>query len=121
MATLKNNAVISFISPTGAWSVPTHFAVLRTSTSAIAREVTGTLSTGLAAPASGDTVEFAVGQLTITLTGDELTERAWKAMLTELKTNLYISLHTGTPVTGNELTGNSYARASTSSSDWTVA
>ena len=121
MATMTNNEIISFPTPSGTWSVPTHFAVIRARSTAIASSVTGALSAGLSAPASGDTVQFAVGQLTITLTGDELTETAWKGLLNQLKGTLAVSLHTGAPTTANELSGSSYARASTTSSDWTVA
>ena len=123
MATLTNNVAISFPTPTGAWLVPTHFAVLAGRTAVIQSStamITGTLST-VSAPADGDTVEFASGQLTVTLTGDELTERTWKVMLGGVRSNATISLHTGSPTAANELTGNGYARKSTSSSNWTVA
>ena len=124
MAVMTNDSIISFPSPTGTWSVPTHFAVLFSQTTAISSSafvITGTLPSGLAAPASGDTVQFAASQLSITITGDELTERAWKIMLdTWAGASRYVSLHTASPTASNELSGSSYARAQVTRDDWTI-
>ena len=123
MATMTNNATISFPTPNGDWLVPTHFAVFEGSSATIGSTlamITGTLSS-VSAPAANDTVEFASGQLTITLTGNELTEKAWKSMANLVRAGFSVSLHTGTPTSANELSGANYGRASTSRSQWTVA
>ena len=127
MASATNAAAISFPTPTGTWLRPTHFAVTSGTNVNFAAvqppaAVRGSLST-VAAPAANDTVEFAAGQLTITMTGDEITETGWRALLEVLNNSQirgHVSLHTGTPTATNELDGGGYARVSLGSSPWTV-
>ena len=118
MAVIINDNVISFATPTGQWQQPTHYA-LHPTASGFDPWATDTLSPRPARPASGDSVQFAVGVISIGITASNgLNDLLLKTMLfLGLSTSSHVSLHTGAPTADNELTSTAspgYARVSTS-------
>ena len=126
MATAENTAAVSFPTPTGAWADPTHFTLNTASSGTTGRLATRPLSADVDAPEDGAVVQFAAGELTIVLTGGQLTEAAWAFALAGLiDRTIYVGLHSAEPLDGDsddhELSGNGYARASIASGGWTTS
>ena len=65
----SNTAAISFPTPTGAWSDPTHVGIWDAATGGNLL-MTGALAADVDAPTDGATVSIAAGALTLTLTTD---------------------------------------------------
>lgn len=119
----SNGAAITFPTPTGGWVAITHFGVWDAATSGNFLGG-GALDTPTAAISSGDTVQFAIGALTVSLASNNTT--SWTSYylangLLDLvfggqtftpATNIYFSLHTASPsITGaNEIAGTNYSR-----------
>ena len=121
MATASNTAATEYSEPTGTWGDPTHYAI-HTHATDWAPILTDALSSDVSAPVSGATVRFAAGDLTIDLSGGDLTDSGWQRALQGLLADtVYISLHTSTPASSNELTGNGYGRASMALAAWTIS
>lgn len=120
MASATNSVAVNFPVPTGPWTAPTHYAIWDSASAGT--RLSGDQLTGTpAAPATDNVVRFAATELTISLTGGDLTNSGQIAALNGfLAGTRYISLHTAAPSASNELTGGGYARAPIAFSDWTI-
>ena len=117
--TRSNNAVITFPTPTSAWTTPTYVGIWSAETSGTfygSSALTGTVTQ----PQIGATVSFPVGTLEIQVSGELVT--AGETLLldeflgaTSAADTFYVSLHNGSPGNdgANELSGGDYARRST--------
>ena len=128
MATAKNTAAITFPTPTGAWSDPTHFSMTYATDPNYTTDsvITGALPDNLSTPGTGDTVQFAAEALVITATGGGIVEAQWEWLLNNFFNGSYdwtIRLHTASPTASNELSGNGYAGVVMNGSDdpWTIS
>ena len=120
MATYDNDQVIQFPTPTGAWNTPTHFGAWTSSSGGTLRGGS-LLGSTVSAPAIGADVEFAAGALDIEIPDGEFTSDGAEAAIEGfIGSSLWISLHTGSPSSSNELSGGSYARVQVTSSNWSA-
>ena len=112
MASRSNSGIVTFPTPTGAWSDPTHFAIHEHATNWEPVFV-GALSNNPDAPATNDVVQFAAGDLSIQIDAAHGFNDAFLSVLLLVLSAFagHVSLHTGTPTSSNELSGNGYARA----------
>ena len=122
MARATNSAKVGFGTPTGNWSDATWYSLWQGATFLQRRALTNNPS-----PArSGDTVEFAIGDLELTLTAGTGTDATFaKDVLEEYLDNhgIQVRLHSGDPGangTANTLTGNGYAHGAIAAGAWAV-
>lgn len=127
-ARAKNNAVITFPTPSGTWQDPTHFGLWNHVSNTASTNYLGSsaLTGNPSAPESGAVVSFATNALVISISGGELADEGAKEAINGIvDSSIYLSLHTADPgSTGaNEFTSSSspsYGRAVITSSQWTV-
>ena len=124
MATAQNNTVIQFPTPGATWTQPTHVAIYDAGGTGGNQLLLQAISPALTyAPGSGDDVQIAANNLQVVLTSSgALTEEGAKDMLGGLLTAAarHCALMAGTNG-DTELSGDTYARVSIPTADWTIA
>lgn len=117
MAIARNNVAVSFVNVGG---VPTHLGLWSASSGG---ELKGSTDTSITpTPSSGDTVTYAVNQISVNIPNGELTNSGSDDAVDGFIANtLHVALHSAAPTSGNQLTADDDDRKPLTTVQWTVS